>query len=82
MERRLTGASSLSCPFEDLSGRWMSAVLIPQEYDDGGGIQSVLLLLRDTSAEKRRELDYQEQLRQAAQQAERPTWPRPTFSAA
>lgn len=71
VERRLTGASSLSCPFEDLSGRWMSAVLIPQEYDDGGGIQSVLLLLRDTSAEKRRELDYQEQLRQAAQQAER-----------
>ena len=71
VERRLTGVSSLSCPFEDLSGRWMSAVLIPQEYDDGGGIQSVLLLLRDTSAEKRRELDYQEQLRQAAQQAER-----------
>ena len=71
VERRLTGASSLSCPFEDLSGRWMSAVLIPQEYDDGGGIQSVLLLLRDMTAEKRRELDYQEQLRQAAQQAER-----------
>ena len=71
VERRLTGVSSLSCPFEDLSGRWISAVLIPQEYDDGGGIQSVLLLLRDTSAEKRRELDYQEQLRQAAQQAER-----------
>lgn len=70
VERRLTGASSLSCPFEDLSGRWMSAVLIPQEYDDGGGIQSVLLL-RDMTAEKRRELDYQEQLRQAAQQAER-----------
>ena len=71
VERRLTGVSSLSCPFEDLSGRWMSAVLIPQEYDDGGGIQSVLLLLRDMTAEKRRELDYQEQLRQAAQQAER-----------
>ena len=71
LERRLTGVSSLSCPFEDLSDRWISAVLIPQEYDDGGGIQSVLLLLRDTSAEKRRELDYQEQLRQAAQQAER-----------
>ena len=71
VERRLTGASSLSCPFEDPSGRWMSAVLIPQEYDDGGGIQSVLLLLRDMTAEKRRELDYQEQLRQAAQQAER-----------
>ena len=71
VERRLTGVSSLSCPFEDLSGRWMSAVLIPQEYDDGGGIQSVLLLLRDMSDEKRRELDYQEQLRQAAQQAER-----------
>ena len=71
VEHRLTGVSSLSCPFEDLSGRWMSAVLIPQEYDDGGGIQSVLLLLRDMSDEKRRELDYQEQLRQAAQQAER-----------
>ena len=71
VERRLTGVSSLSCPFEDLSDRWISAVLIPQEYDDGGGIQSVLLLLRDMSVEKRRELDYQEQLRQAAQQAER-----------
>ena len=71
VERRLTGVSSLSCPFEDLSDRWISAVLIPQEYDDGGGIQSVLLLLRDMSVEKRRELDYQQQLRQAAQQAER-----------
>lgn len=71
VEDRLGDAPFISFPFADMSGRWMSAVLAPQQSDEDGHLQAVLLLFRDTSEEKRRELDYQEQLRQAAQQAER-----------
>lgn len=70
-EDRLADTPSLSFPFEDMSGRWTSAVLVPQQSDDNGHLQAVLLLFRDTSEEKRRELDYQDRLRRAAQQAER-----------
>ncbi len=68
---RLSREKYLTLPYQDCRGRWIQSVLTAQEYDGEGRVVSVLLLSRDITEEKRRELDYQERLRQSAQQAER-----------
>ena len=71
MAERLADKSGLGCDYENVDGEWYYSLLIPQRRDENGSIIGVLMVTRDVSAEKKRELDYQEQLRHTAEQAKR-----------
>lgn len=71
MADRLDGKNSLGCDYENVDGEWHYMLLVPQQRDEAGRVTSAALLIRDVTEEKKRELDYQEQLRRTAEQAER-----------
>lgn len=49
----------------------VSNTIIPQQWDKHRQIDAVILTMQNVTEEKRRESSYQEQLRRAADQAER-----------
>ena len=71
MADRLDGKNSLGCDYENVDGDWYYTLLVPQKRDAAGRVTSAALLIRDVTEEKKRELNYQEQLRLTAEQAER-----------
>ncbi len=71
VEQRLDGQSSIAYTYQDQQGRWMEAIITPQSRTPEGALQAILLLTRDVTEEKSRELSYQQELRRTAQQAER-----------
>ena len=71
LPRRLQMHSYLTHTCEDVYGEWYLNMIIPQQWDKNGQIDAVILTMRNVTEEKRQENSYQEQLRRAADQAER-----------
>ncbi len=68
---RIKGKPFMGYTFEDMEGKWHQALLIPQNRDPDDEVTSVMLVTRDVSEQKRREMEYQERLRQTAERANR-----------
>lgn len=68
---RLQGQSCLTFVYEDIYNDWYMTMLIPQRYNEYGSLKAVLMAMRNVTDDKKLELDYQERLRRAAQEAER-----------
>ena len=68
---RLKGKPFIGFTFEDIEGKWMQALLIPQNRDPDDEVTSVMLVTRDVSEQKKREMEYQEKLRKTAERANR-----------
>lgn len=68
--QRLQGKPFIGDTFEGQNGRWYQMLLIPQnQSQDAGSLTTVMLLVRDVSEQKRKELTYQERLHDMAEQA-------------
>lgn len=52
-------------------GKWYSSMIIPQTRDESGNVVTILLVNRDISEEKKRELDGRQRLRYAMEQEQR-----------
>ena len=68
---RLADRRSMGCDYENVDGEWFFALIVPLKRDENGSVTDIALLTRNVTEEHRRELDYQEQLRRTAEQAER-----------
>ena len=68
---RLEQSRYLEYTVENINSRWYMIAVVPQSYDKNGHIAAILMLFRDITEEKLRELKYQHQLKAAAQQAEK-----------
>ena len=66
----LHGKKYLSNEYQDINGRWLSSLMIPQSYDEHGRVKAVILATYDISETKAREIAYQEQLRDTAREAQ------------
>ncbi len=72
MEGRLKGKNFEGYFFEHVNRNWYQALLIPlsQFTEEGESIETVMLVFRDATQQRKKELDYQEQLRETARDAE------------
>ena len=74
MEGRLKGKNFEGYFFEHVNGNWYQALLIPishsQLAENDENIETVMLVFRDVTDQRKKELDYQEQLRETARDAE------------
>lgn len=71
LEERLGDRRFIGYTFEDVEGIWYQALLIPQKFEQDEHKQIVMLVIRDVSEQKRKEMTYQEDLRVTAEEAER-----------
>lgn len=71
LKERLGDRRFIGYTFEDVEGLWYQALLIPQKYEQDNHKQIVMLVIRDVSEQKRKEMTYQEDLRVTAEEAER-----------
>ncbi len=71
LSERLRGKKAIGYTYQTIEGNWIYSLIIPQRVDDKGNIIGVMLVSRDISEDKQKEIDYQEQLRKTAQEAER-----------
>lgn len=73
MEGRLKEQNFEGYFFEHVNRNWYQALLIPLSKATGEGenIETVMLVFRDVTGQRKKELDYQEQLRETARDAER-----------
>ena len=66
---RMEGRKFLADTFETVNKKWYQALIVPQMYENEKRVDTVIFLLRDISERKKMELEYQEQLRNTAEQA-------------
>ncbi len=71
MNERMGDRAFLGFTFENIDNKWYQSLLIPQEADEDGQIHSVMIVFRDVSEQKRKEMEYQEKLRLTTEEAER-----------
>lgn len=69
VEERMEGRKFLADTFETVNGKWYQALLVPQIYGNEKKASTVIFLLRNVSENKKRELEYQEQLKISTEQA-------------
>ena len=69
LTERLQGKAFTGYTIEDVYGRWFQALLVPQGWDADGTVNAVLLLFRNVTEQRQREMDYQERLRKTAEEA-------------
>ena len=70
MKEHLKHNKVISYTAKRQNGKWISTILVPQKYDERGEVVSFLLVCRDITGEKEREMKYQEQLEESVKQAE------------
>ena len=70
LEKRLQEQRLLYVEYQDMSGTWFSSQMIPQSYNKAGQVLSVIIATKNITVDKQRELAYQEQLRQTADEAQ------------
>lgn len=70
LDERLQGKSFIGYSFESDGNRNYQTLLIPQR-DTEGSLQSVMLVFRNVTEQKKREMEYQKMLRATAEEAER-----------
>ena len=71
LEERLRAEPYLTYTYQDIYGSYIKSEILPQECGDDGRLREAFILSRDVTLEKRRELRYQQQLLEAADEAER-----------
>ncbi len=71
LSERLRGKKAIGYTYQTTEGNWLYSLIIPQRTDDKGNLLTVMLVSRDISEDKQKEIDYQEQLQRTAQEAER-----------
>ena len=76
---RLKEKNSLSFTCQKADGSWMLSLIVPQRYDEQGNIDAVLVASRDVTAEKKREMEQDEALRNALAAAEHASKAKSTF---
>lgn len=69
LTERLRGKAFSGYTIEDVYGQWFQALLVPQGWDADGTVNAVLLLFRNVTEQRQREMDYQERLRKTAEEA-------------
>lgn len=67
MQERFQGKQFLGYTFEAVKGKWYQALLIPETFDTENTMTKVMLLIRNVTEQKKKEMDYQEQLRESAE---------------
>lgn len=67
---RLKGRQSLTYTGKLANGNWLLSVIVPQRFDKDGNITAVLLANRDVTREKEKELEQEQELRDALAVAE------------
>lgn len=65
VEERLKGQSAISHEFLSAQDEWCRASFIPVRYDNHHSLEYVILAVQVIDEEKRRELEYQQKLKQA-----------------
>ncbi len=68
--QRLKGSKSLVFTFQKADGTWIRSVLVPQDYDEDGNLNAVLVANRDVTLEKQHEITQENALRKALATAE------------
>ena len=66
---RLRSQRFLGDVFEAMNGSWYQVLLIPQSRSRTDEVTAVMLLSRNVTAQKQKEIDYQQRLRKTAEQA-------------
>ena len=70
LRERLQNKSFVGYSFEGQNGRWYQMLLVPQSHSmTDHRLTTVMLLVRNVTEQKKRELTYQERLRDMAEQA-------------
>ena len=67
---RLKGHRSLTYTMKMANGKWLLSIIVPQRFDKDGNIVAVLLANRDVTKEKEKELEQENELRNALAVAE------------
>ncbi len=67
---RLRDTNTIMAEYRNNEGKWYQARIIAQSRDASGNVTEVLCVARDFTAEKRLELEYQQQLRDAKEEAD------------
>ena len=76
---RLNEKKTLSFTCQKTDGSWMLSLIVPQRQDEDGNIDAVLIANRDVTAEKKREMEQEEALRNALAVAEHASRAKTTF---
>ena len=76
---RLNEKNPLSFTCQKTDGSWMLSLIVPQRQDEHGNIDAVLIANRDVTAEKKREMEQEEALRNALAVAEHASRAKTTF---
>lgn len=69
LSERLADTNTISLDYLSKAGEWLSARYIVQSRDETGRVDKVLFLMQQIDAQKRKELEYQQQLKQTAEDA-------------
>ena len=69
--KRLADTETISIEYLTVSGMWMSARYVVQARDENGTVVKALFAIRSVNEQKQKELNYQEQLKITAAEAER-----------
>ncbi len=69
LAERLSYTNTISLDYLSKMGEWLSARYIVQSCDENGQVDKVLFLMQQIDAQKRKELEYQQQLKQTAEDA-------------
>ena len=68
--QRLNGEKSVSIITKTTYNTWLEVIIVPQKFDDCGNIVAVLLACRNITTEKEKELEQEQNLRNALAYAE------------
>lgn len=71
LEKRLEDKDILDISFRNNDGEWILLEIIPQHRNRYDQVETVLYLLRDISEDKKKEIEYQNRLRSAVDEAQR-----------
>lgn len=69
LSERMKKRNFLGYTFEAITGKWYQILLISKKRNDENEVTEVMLLMRNVSEQKQKEMDYQEKLRIAAEKA-------------
>ena len=69
LSERMKKRNFLGYTFEAITGKWYQTLLISKKRNDENEVTEVMLLMRNVSEQKQKEMDYQEKLRIAAEKA-------------
>lgn len=69
ISERLSGKKYIESVYCTKAGVWLRDLMIPYEQSEQGEIQSVILVTRNIDEQKRLELEYQEKLKEATEEA-------------